>query len=300
MTPVELRSRGPRAGRRRLELGGPLLMGILNATPDSFSDGGRWAEPGERSRSRARWWRRARTSSTSAASRRAATARRSRPEGDRARRAARRARLAEHDVLVSVDTYKPEVAEAAIAAGAAIVNDVSGLRDPALAEVCAATGAALVLMHTRGGAEGHAARPGAYERRRGRRRGLPARADGARARAPACRGAAGARPGPDFAKTPAQTVAVLRRLASCRAPWAARCCWPSRARTSSARSPAARRRSGCGHAGGARVWRRRGRADPARARRRGGGGLPRVRAVLRGERLPPAAAGRGPAPGRAR
>ena len=44
------------------------------------------------------------------------------------------------DALVSVDTYKPAVAEAAIAAGAAIVNDVSGLRDPALAELCARDG----------------------------------------------------------------------------------------------------------------------------------------------------------------
>src|SRR5690606_10948835 len=51
--------------------------------------------------------------------------------------------------VVSVDTYKPAVAAAAIAAGAAIVNDVSGLRDPELADVCAATGAGLVLMHTR-------------------------------------------------------------------------------------------------------------------------------------------------------
>ena len=49
---------------------------------------------------------------------------------------------------VSVDTYKPAVARAAIAAGASIVNDVSGLRDPELADVCAQTGAALVLMHT--------------------------------------------------------------------------------------------------------------------------------------------------------
>ena len=50
---------------------------------------------------------------------------------------------------MSVDTYKPAVAYAAIAAGAAIVNDVSGLRDPELADVCAGTGAGLVLMHTR-------------------------------------------------------------------------------------------------------------------------------------------------------
>ena len=50
---------------------------------------------------------------------------------------------------MSVDTYKPDVARAAIAAGACIVNDVSGLRYPELADVCAETGAGLVLMHTR-------------------------------------------------------------------------------------------------------------------------------------------------------
>jgi dihydropteroate synthase len=55
-------------------------------------------------------------------------------------------------VPLSVDTYKAEVARAAIDAGAVIVNDVSGLRfDPALASVAAERGAALVLMHTRGG-----------------------------------------------------------------------------------------------------------------------------------------------------
>jgi dihydropteroate synthase len=51
--------------------------------------------------------------------------------------------------IVSVDTREPSLARAAIAAGASIVNDLSGLRDPAVAEVCAHTGAALVLMHTR-------------------------------------------------------------------------------------------------------------------------------------------------------
>src|SRR5271155_2604582 len=55
---------------------------------------------------------------------------------------------AELDVLVSVDTYKPAVAAAALDSGAQIVNDVSGLRDTALAELCARSGAALVLMHT--------------------------------------------------------------------------------------------------------------------------------------------------------
>jgi dihydropteroate synthase len=54
-------------------------------------------------------------------------------------------------VPISIDTYKAEVAEAAIAEGAAIVNDVSGLRyEPALAAVVARMGVALVVMHTRG------------------------------------------------------------------------------------------------------------------------------------------------------
>jgi dihydropteroate synthase len=54
-------------------------------------------------------------------------------------------------VPISVDTYKAEVARAALAEGAAIVNDVSGLRyDPALAAVVAGAGAGLILMHTRG------------------------------------------------------------------------------------------------------------------------------------------------------
>ena len=54
-------------------------------------------------------------------------------------------------VPISIDTYKGDVARAAVAAGAAIVNDVSGLRrDPALASAVAESGAALILMHTRG------------------------------------------------------------------------------------------------------------------------------------------------------
>jgi len=54
-------------------------------------------------------------------------------------------------IPISVDTYKASVARAAVAAGAVIVNDVSGLRnDPALAAVAAETGAALILMHSRG------------------------------------------------------------------------------------------------------------------------------------------------------
>jgi dihydropteroate synthase len=125
--------------------------------------------------------------------------------------------LARDGVLVSVDTYKVEVAEAAIAAGAAIVNDVSGLRDAGLASLCARTGAALVLMHTAVAPKGTLLDPGTYADV------VSDVVDFLRDRIAVAVGAGVAEeqlildPGPDFAKTPAQTVAVLRRLDALRA-----------------------------------------------------------------------------------
>jgi dihydropteroate synthase len=55
---------------------------------------------------------------------------------------------ADSDVVISVDTYRPGVAEAAVAAGADVVNDTSGLHDPGLAEIAAKTGATLVIAHS--------------------------------------------------------------------------------------------------------------------------------------------------------
>ena len=130
--------------------------------------------------------------------------------------------VAEHDVLVSVDTYKPEVAEAAVAAGAGMVNDVSGLRDPALAEICARTGAALVIMHTRVAPKGTLLDPGAYD-------DVVEDVVGFLVEQVAVARSRGVGewqivldPGPDFAKTPAQTVAVLRRLDAVRVARASR------------------------------------------------------------------------------
>ena len=113
---------------------------------------------------------------------------------------------------MSVDTYKPAVAHAAIAAGAAIVNDVSGLRDPELADVCAGTGAALVLMHTRAAPKEKLLDPtldglvGADVKRFLRERISVAMAHGVAFEQLMLD------PGPDFGKTPAQTVEVLREL----------------------------------------------------------------------------------------
>ena len=55
---------------------------------------------------------------------------------------------AESDVVISVDTFRPEVAEACIAAGASVVNDTTGLQNPALAELAASAGATLVITHS--------------------------------------------------------------------------------------------------------------------------------------------------------
>jgi dihydropteroate synthase len=203
-----------RAGRRELDLTGPpLLMGVVNATPDSFSDAG------ELPSLEARVARAAEHVAAGAAivDVGGESAVGGRPPVATAQEVERvvpviERIVAEHDVLVSVDTYKPEVAEAAIAAGAAMVNDVSGLRDPALADVCARTGAALVVMHTRVAPKGTLLDPGAYD-------DVVADVVGFLTERVALARSRGVGewqivldPGPDFAKTPAQTVAVLRRL----------------------------------------------------------------------------------------
>ena len=127
-------------------------MGVINVTPDSFSDGGQRLDParaidagvamvaegadlldvgGESTRPGAE----------------------SLGEGEERRRVLPviEGLASRVTVPVSVDTYKPAIADDALRAGASIVNDISGLRyEPALATVVARHGAALVLMHTRG------------------------------------------------------------------------------------------------------------------------------------------------------
>jgi dihydropteroate synthase len=138
---------------RVLDLGSrPLVMGILNVTPDSFAESSPRTDPaaavdaalqmeadgadiidvgGESTRPGAEPL----------------------PAAEEARRVLPVLRMLRGRVRspISIDTYKAEIAEAALAEGAVIVNDVSGLRyEPALAAVVARSGAALVVMHTRG------------------------------------------------------------------------------------------------------------------------------------------------------
>lgn len=200
--------------RGTLALGGrPRLMGIVNATPDSFSDAG------EATSFEARVERAAALLAEGAevidiGGESGVTNRPPVPAEEEIERVVPLiSRVAgELGALVSVDTYKPAVARAAVAAGAAIVNDVSGLRDPELAEVCAETGAALVLMHTRAAPKQKLFDPS-----------LDGRVmDDVEAFLSELielaleRGMAFEQllldPGPDFGKTPAQTVEALREL----------------------------------------------------------------------------------------
>ncbi|MCW2866639.1 MAG: hypothetical protein JWR20_827 [Marmoricola sp.] len=116
------------------------------------------------------------------------------------------------DVLVSVDTYKPEVAHATLDAGAAIINDVSGLMHTSVAKDCAAHDAALVVMHTR-------ARPKVRLQHQDLYADVVddvvAFLDDGIARAVGeglSRDSIILDPGPDFTKTPHQTVELLRHI----------------------------------------------------------------------------------------
>jgi len=119
-------------------------------------------------------------------------------------------RLAAEDAIVSIDTWKPEVARGALEAGAAMVNDVSGLADPGVAEACAETGAGLILTHTRAAPKQKSfpSYPDVVEDvvDRLRERMEAARALGMHAEQLVLD------PGPDLAKTPADTITVLRAL----------------------------------------------------------------------------------------
>jgi dihydropteroate synthase len=129
----------------------PRVMGVINVTPDSFSDGGRFLAP-------QRAVDRANRLTTEGADLLDIGGESTRPgaEGVSAEEELRRVgpvleALAGGDVPISIDTSKLAVAEAALDAGAQIVNDVTGLRsDPELAGLCADRGCGVVLMHMLG------------------------------------------------------------------------------------------------------------------------------------------------------
>jgi dihydropteroate synthase len=196
--------------------GRPLLMGIVNASPDSFSDAVRLETLGRRV-DRAMGLVADGADLIDVGGESGVTYTGVTPAEIECERVVPLVeRLVAEGVTVSVDTWKPAVAGAALAAGAHLLNDVSGLRDPGLGEVAARTGAGLVLMHTRAAPkqEHFADYGGAVTE------DVLAVLGGLVERAVAlgvARDGILLDPGPDFAKTPAETVEVLRALPRLRA-----------------------------------------------------------------------------------
>ncbi|MFN2503229.1 MAG: dihydropteroate synthase [Acidimicrobiales bacterium] len=198
---------------RALTWSRPLLLGVVNANADSFSD------PGPRT--------------PEAVAQRAVdlvaegadivdigaqSAITGREPVDPASEAAAVVPVIQHvlvacpEALVSVDTFKPAVAEAALAAGAHLINDVSGLRERAIARLCAAYGAGLVVMHTASSPLTRLQDAETYVRVADdvaeflRRRVGEAEEEGVDPLSIVVD------PGVDFAKTPAQTIELLREM----------------------------------------------------------------------------------------
>jgi dihydropteroate synthase len=199
-----------------IEPGRPLVMGIVNANPDSFSDDVR-TDTLEDQVQRALTLVSEGVDLVDVGGESGVTYNAATPaELEIARVVPLVERLVAEGVLVSVDTWKAVVARAAVEAGAAMLNDVSGLHDPAIAAAAASSGAALVVMHTRA-----APKEVAFPSYGGdvvgdveaflRERVAQARAQGVADEQIVLD------PGPDFAKTPAQTVEVLRALPRLRA-----------------------------------------------------------------------------------
>lgn len=136
---------------RTLDLAQPQVMGILNLTPDSFSDGGRYAGTGAAlARVDAMLAEGATLIDVGGESTRpSAEPVAESEELDRVVPIIERIR-AEFDCVVSVDTMKPAVMAAACAAGAELINDVNALRVADALAVAANSGAAICLMHMRG------------------------------------------------------------------------------------------------------------------------------------------------------
>jgi len=138
------------AGSHRLPLSRPGIMGIVNVTPDSFSDGGRLHDA-QAAIAHALELRERGADILDVGGESTRPGAKAVPADEEIRRVLPVIEaLAREGCLVSVDTKKPEVMRAALAAGAAMVNDVMALRASGALEVLAASDAAVCLMHMQG------------------------------------------------------------------------------------------------------------------------------------------------------
>ena len=199
---------------RTLELGGrTLVMGVLNVTPDSFSDGGRYLDAGEAVR-------RALEMEAEGADIIDVGGESTRPGSEGVKAETELGRVlpvieglhGRLKIPISIDTQKAAVARAAIAAGAEMVNDVSALRaDAEMGEAMRRAGVPVVLMHMRGRPKTMQKRPFARDVMRDVMRGLREAMERAR-RAGIGRSRVILDPGIGFGKSMEQNCEVLARL----------------------------------------------------------------------------------------
>jgi dihydropteroate synthase len=142
-------------GARTIRLDQPQVMGILNVTPDSFSDGGEFLDKPEVANAHAVAMLEAGAALIDVGGESTRPGAAAVWEGDELKRVIPAVeRLAASGAAISIDTRRPAVMEAALAAGAHVINDVSALRhDPRAMEFAARSAAPIVLMHAPGTAE---------------------------------------------------------------------------------------------------------------------------------------------------
>lgn len=142
-------------GARTLRLDQPQVMGILNVTPDSFSDGGQFMDDPEVAHAHAAAMLEGGAAIIDVGGESTRPGAAAVWEGDELKRVIPAVeRLAASGAAISIDTRRPGVMEAALKAGAQVINDVSALRhDPRSLEFAAASGAPVVLMHAPGEGE---------------------------------------------------------------------------------------------------------------------------------------------------
>ena len=196
-----------------------LVMGVVNASPESFSDAGRFATLESRLELAASLV----ASGADVLDVGGQSAITGVPEIDADLEIERVVPIVEWiratypQVLVSVDTYKPRVVEASLAAGADIINDVSGLLYPEVADMCASSGAALVVMHTSAPPKVRRQEADLYGDIGVEVRNFLAEKSDEAVALGVPRESIILDPGPDFAKTPHQTLTVLREIDGVRA-----------------------------------------------------------------------------------
>jgi dihydropteroate synthase len=197
------------------------VMGVLNVTPDSFSDGGRYFNPDDALRQADRMIAEGVDiidvggESSRPAGPYGVGAQAVSNEEETDRTAPVIEAIAERfDTPISIDTVKSGVARAAISAGASIVNDISGLRhDPQMADAIAATGASVVLMHMQGSPSNMQRSP-RYEDLITEVRSFLANAAQKAETAGISRNRIAVDPGLGFGKTYAHNYEIIRRLSA--------------------------------------------------------------------------------------